>query len=394
VLLIFNHPFKKFRSVVSKAARMKKNADNGVDFDATDKEIREFLVALKALPSCYIKNHREYLKFNCTNKLQGLDHAAAYLRTVAEMGKKEQDALYKELINGRRRVAHGYNVCIGDDMATGYSMFLCRNSFLNIIGVGKTRYTNLQATRFTPGMNTHKNSGNSHAAMTAGTKQSVIDFINQKGKDKGEVYATRIIRSMAGCDLREEEKGVIDLPLNTSRREMYEKYCFERGWASKSDSKGRYPKLGEYNKWSNDDFFWEPDIGTQEVCSWWAFRQMWQEHCSRIKIQAPCNDTCGECTVFRNSFRYQESRKMVPEAEEECHSSDDDDNSVTGRHAAPPRPEDDLEDRVSDDEDKDAPPRKAAAVDAKDFFTDDCIEQEIILEAAGYHVMQAKAMRA
>jgi hypothetical protein len=58
----------------------------------------------------------------------------------------------------------------------------CRNSFLNIIGVGKTRYTNLQATRSTPGMNTHKNSGNSHAAMTARTKQSVIDFINQKGK--------------------------------------------------------------------------------------------------------------------------------------------------------------------------------------------------------------------
>jgi hypothetical protein len=184
-LFIFNHPFKKVRSVVSKAARMKKNAENGVDFDATDKEIREFLVALKALPSCYSKKHREYLNCNCTNKLQGIDHAAAYLTTVAAMGKKGQDALYKDLINGRRRVAHGYNLRIGDDMATGYSLFLCRNSFLNILGVGKTRYTNLQATRFTPGMNTHKNSGNSHAAMKAGTKQSVIDFINQKGKEEG-----------------------------------------------------------------------------------------------------------------------------------------------------------------------------------------------------------------
>jgi hypothetical protein len=68
-------------------------------------------------------------------------------------------------------------------MATGYIMFLCRNSFLNILGVGKTRYTNLQATRFTHGMNAHKNSGNLHAAMTAGTKQNVIDFINQKVKE-------------------------------------------------------------------------------------------------------------------------------------------------------------------------------------------------------------------
>jgi hypothetical protein len=97
---------------------MNKNADNGVDFDATDKEIREFLVALNALPSCYSKKHSEYLNCNCTNKLQGLDHAAAYLTAVAAMGKKEQDAIYKELINGRRRVAHGYNLCIGGDMAT------------------------------------------------------------------------------------------------------------------------------------------------------------------------------------------------------------------------------------------------------------------------------------
>jgi hypothetical protein len=36
-LFICNHPFKKVRSVVSKAARMKKNSDNGVDFDASDK---------------------------------------------------------------------------------------------------------------------------------------------------------------------------------------------------------------------------------------------------------------------------------------------------------------------------------------------------------------------
>jgi hypothetical protein len=133
------------------------------------------------------------------------------------MGNNEQHALYKELINGRRRAAHGYNLRIGDDMATGYSLFLCHNSFLNILGVGMTRYTNLQATRFTPGMNTHKNSGNSHVTMTAGAKQSVIDFINQKGKEEGEVYETRIIRSLDGYELREEEKGVIDLPSNTSQ---------------------------------------------------------------------------------------------------------------------------------------------------------------------------------
>jgi hypothetical protein len=208
---------------------------------------------------------------------------------------------------------------------------------------------------------------------------AVIDFIKDKGAREGEVYTTRIIRTLTGHELRDEEKGAVDLPSNTSCREMYEKFCFDRGWAPKSDSKGRYPKVCEYPNRKTDDMFWRDDADQMEVCSWWSFCEIWKEHCSNIQIHGPCTDTCGECTVFSNAFRYRESRKKE-EDEEEGDSEDDDD--VLDE---PDDPDQDQDAAFKDDE--------IVVELAKSFLTGDCLEQERILEAAGNHVHQAKGMR-
>jgi hypothetical protein len=60
-----------------------------------------------------------------------------------------------------------------------------------------------------------------------------------------------------------------------------------------------------------DDIFWEDNVVTSDVCYWWSFWQIWKEHCPHIRIRRPCNDTCGECTVYRNDFRYRESHKKA-----------------------------------------------------------------------------------
>jgi hypothetical protein len=157
---------------------------------------------------------------------------------------------------------------------------------------------------------------------------------------------------------------------------MYEKFCFDRGWPPKSDSKGRYPKVCEYPNRKTDHMFWRDDADQTEVCS---FREIWKEHCSNIRIRCRCNDTCGGCTVFRNAFRYRESRDKE-EDEEEGDSEDDDDV---------------LEKPVDPDQDQDSAFKDDEIVDelAKSFLTGDCLEQERILEAAGNHVHQAKGMR-
>jgi hypothetical protein len=173
----------------------------------------------------------------------------------------------------------------------------------------------------------HKNTDNQHDALSAEVTSSVVNFIHQKGLEKGEVYATGIIRSLTGHELRDEEKGAVDLPSSTSRREMYEKHCFSRGWAPTSDNMGRYPRLCDYLRRKTDDIFCEDDVETSDVCSWWSFRQIWKEHYPHIRIRRPCNDTCGECTVYRNAFRYRESRKKAEvESDSDDSGSDDDED--------------------------------------------------------------------
>jgi hypothetical protein len=162
---------------------------------------------------------------------------------------------------------------------------------------------------------------------------------------------------------------------------MHEKFCFDRGWAPKSEIKGRYPKVCEYPNRKTDDMFWRDYADHTEVCSWWYFREIWDEHFSNIRIRCPCSDTCGECTVFRNAFRYRESRKKEKDEDEEEGDSEDD-NDVLDE---PDDPAQDQDAAFKDDE----------IVDelAKSFITGDCLEQERILEAAGNHVHQAKGMR-
>jgi hypothetical protein len=89
-----------------------------------------------------------------------------------------------------------------------------------------------------------------------------------------------------------------------------------------------------------------------------------------------CNDTCGECTLFQNAFRYRSSK--VGKGHEDI-SGDESDSEVEAAY---------------DDED--------ALVDKDDIKTfvsdgvgcvDSCLEQEQILEAAGFHIAQAKEVR-
>jgi hypothetical protein len=169
-------------------------------------------------------------------------------------------------------------------------------------------FTNLSMTRFLPGKNNHKNNDNNYCALIQDVVESVLTYIQDKDAIEGEVYATRVIRSFTKTELRDKEIGDVDLPSNTTNREMYELYCFNPGWNVKSDNKGRYPKVVDYKRRKAGNIFWQADKESFEVCYWWSFRNIWKEHCSNSRIRSPCNDTCGECKIFRNAFCYCSSK--------------------------------------------------------------------------------------
>jgi hypothetical protein len=92
--------------------------------------------------------------------------------------------------------------------------------------------------------------------MSKETLQIVVNSIQLKGNQDGEAYTTRVIRKLTRNELRDKEKGTMDLTSHTTKRELYKKYFFDRGWAIKSDTMGHYPKVKYYVSRQEDDMFW------------------------------------------------------------------------------------------------------------------------------------------
>jgi hypothetical protein len=121
-------------------------------------------------------------------------------------------------------------------------------------------------------------------------------------------------------------------------------------------------------------------MDTDEIVSWWSLRHIWREDLPIIRIRAPCNDTCGDCTILLNAFRYRERRQQTSENSDDSDDSDDDK----------------LEDEHGNDNERHAEFKEGedeVSNLAKSLLTSDCIRQESVLEAVGFHVTQARAMR-
>jgi hypothetical protein len=55
--------------------------------------------------------------------------------------------------------------------------------------------------------------------------------------------------------------------------------------------------------------FWLDDVPKKGICDWSTFMDIWRGNCPKVRIRSPCHDTCGECTIYQNSFRYKESKR-------------------------------------------------------------------------------------
>jgi hypothetical protein len=89
-----------------------------------------------------------------------------------------------------------------------------------------------------------------------------------------------------------------------------------------------------------------------------------------MRIRRPCNDSFGECTAFCNGVRYREYHKKA-----EVESDDDGD--------------------CDDDEEQEKRGFKYDEIMydlVKSFISGDCLEQECILESAGFHVKQVNGI--
>jgi hypothetical protein len=158
------------------------------------------------------------------------------------------------------------------------------------------------------------------------------------------------------------------LPNSITKRNIFEKWCFLRGWKAIPDNIGEY-KFEERN---TKETFWE-ECDTIEICSWWKFRDLWNRYLPHVRIRAPCYDNWGDCTIFKDAFRYREQNNQQQKIRhDESNNEIDDDESQA----------DDFE------------VVELATVNvAESFLLGDCAQEEAIIESASFHVEQAKVTR-
>lgn len=82
------------------------------------------------------------------------------------------------------------------------------------------------------------------------------------------------------------------------------RFCFERGHIVKATAKGDYGKLGTFTPRPHCEFLWPESAVTLSVPDWNSFRAIWKRRCPKIKIRNICEDTCPECYILKNKFRY------------------------------------------------------------------------------------------
>jgi hypothetical protein len=95
------HPFLIVKAAVTKNCIIKKSKHKlSLDEDAVRIAVKAFLEDLTSLPSCFNRQKCQFIKCGCIRKIKDEHaHADENILAVALMTKKEQDALYKELIN-------------------------------------------------------------------------------------------------------------------------------------------------------------------------------------------------------------------------------------------------------------------------------------------------------
>ena len=220
--------------------------------------------------------------------------------------KHQELSLSRELSN---KAPHFSLVSVLDN--DGGCVNICRNAVRALFYIGEDQWQKLSSLLVpAKSTNSHHMKDNQNAASKQ--TQDVIDYLYEIGRDEGESYATRFIRFLTRIEIRDEEKGFVQLPSCYTKRQMYKNYCFGRGWIAKSDHKGNYSVISDYTRRRNDDELgdmasWPTGSVCQKVCSFSTFLNIWTSYLPYLSIRPPSLDTCMQCHVFRNQAKYQDT---------------------------------------------------------------------------------------
>jgi hypothetical protein len=157
----------------------------------------------------------------------------------------------------------------------------CKHAMMLVLGIGKSRWgasAKHAAANTFPVHGLTGKPGNSYANKKARVDSDLMDFF-QKLQDEVQVPATRLVREIAGAGAGEEEE--IELPTHMTKRGLYRKFCWERGWKLVSDAEGKYTRTTRLY-----DTEFPEGSERKEVGAWSSFAKYWKEKHPNLKIRA------------------------------------------------------------------------------------------------------------
>lgn len=154
---------------------------------------------------------------------------------------------------------------------------LCQNAVMLLFNYGYFKFCKLKKDLENPGVIPHGNINR----MPSEKFREIATCLHKFFGDIRE--EAEIAREANHYSLREGEFDTVELPSTLTKRQLYARFCYERGWVVHSDNKGNLGKVKNYPvRPVSDD--WPEGSVPKKVPSRPFFENFWKDNYPNIKI--------------------------------------------------------------------------------------------------------------
>jgi hypothetical protein len=186
-----------------------------------------------------------------------------------------------------------------------HDITICQSALMNIFGFGRVFWGTCRKSFAAGNDPTHGlvgKSSNRQRHFNEHARPALVNFfegIKQFADPIATLVTRTITKKVTLIKIRNEEKGMVVLGPSWSKYNLYQRFCWERGF-----------KIGHSNSSSSmkkrtDDQWISAAVADEEsdTCSWKTFRNFWQREYSFLRILQPTRDICGECFKFSQKHK-------------------------------------------------------------------------------------------
>lgn len=316
-----NNPYRSLYTQQAKHFRSPKKNEK-VDFDYAYEQFSTFVKAIQELPQaqqrCLNWQHKRFSNCNCFATVEK-EPMALYMANFCLLSNASKQITLKAIVQSAnvrrrspRRQKDRFKGCFYFVPISGTkSASLCQQSFMNLFMIRKGAWKRLtdnlkdDAAAVTAPIphgltNNNNRTKNSHKDEA---EPFVVEFLEEiKGKE-GAPYASRFIRHITGIGIRNAEVNNVELPSSMGHRALYARFCHEQGKQVLVDDKGNYGSIKDMQDRTDDEW---GNAESLPVCAYSTFCDIWKRRFPNLKVRPPSEDTCNDCHIIRNRFRYKQ----------------------------------------------------------------------------------------